>query len=37
MCTHRVLGGLSAEKIEAFVRHEAFKPIRAELFDKGFP
>ena len=25
------------KKIEAFVRHEAFEPIRAELLDKGFP
>lgn len=24
-------------KIEAFVRHEAFEPIRAELLDRGFP
>jgi len=25
------------KKIEAFVRHEAFEPIRSELLDKGFP
>src|SRR5918997_4833838 len=25
------------KKIEAFIRHEAFGPIRAELLDKGFP
>src|SRR5215510_10402345 len=25
------------KKIEAFIRHEAFEPIRAELLDKGFP
>ena len=25
------------KKIEAFVRHEAFEPIRMELLDKGFP
>src|SRR5688500_7429633 len=25
------------KKIEAFVRHEAFELIRAELLDKGFP
>ena len=25
------------KKIEAFVRHEAFEPIRAELLEKGFP
>jgi nitrogen regulatory protein PII len=25
------------KKIEAFVRHEAFEPIRAELLDRGFP
>ncbi len=24
-------------KIEAFVRHEAFEPIRTELLDRGFP
>ena len=25
------------EKIEAYIRHEAFEPIRSELLDKGFP
>ena len=25
------------KKGEAFIRHEAFEPIRAELLDKGFP
>src|SRR4029453_18367220 len=25
------------KKIEAFVRHEAFEPIRTELLEKGFP
>ena len=25
------------KKIEAFIRHEAFEPIRSELLDKGFP
>jgi nitrogen regulatory protein PII len=25
------------KKIEAFIRHEAFEPIRLELLDKGFP
>ena len=25
------------KKIEAYVRHEAFEPIRAELLEKGFP
>ncbi len=25
------------KKIEAFIRHEAFEPIRDELLDKGFP
>jgi nitrogen regulatory protein PII len=24
-------------KIEAFIRHEAFEPIRTELLDRGFP
>jgi nitrogen regulatory protein PII len=24
-------------KVEAFIRHEAFEPIRAELLDKGLP
>jgi nitrogen regulatory protein P-II 1 len=27
----------SMKKIEAFIRHEAFDPIRAELLDKGLP
>ena len=25
------------KKIEAFVRHESFEPIRTELLDRGFP
>jgi nitrogen regulatory protein PII len=25
------------KKIEAFIRHEAFEPIRAELVDRGLP
>jgi nitrogen regulatory protein P-II 1 len=25
------------KKVEAFIRHEAFGPIRAELLDKGLP
>jgi nitrogen regulatory protein PII len=25
------------KKVEAFVRHESFEPIRMELLDKGFP
>ena len=25
------------KKIEAFVRHESFEPIRMELLDRGFP
>ncbi len=25
------------KKVEAFIRHEAFEPIRAELVDKGLP
>jgi nitrogen regulatory protein PII len=25
------------KKVEAFIRHEAFEPIRMELLDKGFP
>jgi nitrogen regulatory protein PII len=25
------------KKIEAYVRHEAFEPIRAELLERGFP
>jgi nitrogen regulatory protein PII len=24
-------------KVEAFIRHEAFEPIRTELLDRGFP
>jgi nitrogen regulatory protein PII len=27
----------SMKKIEAFIRHEAFDPIRVELLDKGLP
>ena len=30
-------GGDRMKKIEAFIRHEAFEPIRAELLEKGFP
>ena len=30
-------GGATVKKIEAFIRHEAFEPIRSELLDKGFP
>ncbi len=30
-------GGPAVKKIEAFIRHEAFEPIRSELLDKGFP
>jgi len=31
-------GGVAAvKKIEAFIRHEAFEPIRSELLDRGFP
>ena len=30
-------GGDSMKKVEAFIRHEAFEPIRMELLDKGFP
>ncbi len=33
--SHRRPGRM--KKIEAFIRHEAFEPIRAELLDKGFP
>ena len=29
------LGGM--KKVEAFIRHEAFEPIRIELLEKGFP
>jgi nitrogen regulatory protein PII len=25
------------KKIEAYIRHETFEPIRSELLDKGFP
>src|SRR5918992_6087519 len=25
------------KKVEAFIRHEAFEPIRSELLEKGFP
>jgi nitrogen regulatory protein P-II 1 len=25
------------KKVEAFIRHEAFEPIRTELLDRGFP
>jgi nitrogen regulatory protein PII len=25
------------KKIEAFIRHEAFEPIRSELMERGFP
>ncbi len=25
------------KKVEAYIRHEAFEPIRMELLDKGFP
>jgi nitrogen regulatory protein PII len=25
------------KKVEAFIRHEAFEPIRADLLDRGFP
>jgi nitrogen regulatory protein PII len=25
------------KKIDAFIRHEAFEPIRAELLERGFP
>ena len=30
-------GGPSMKKIEAFIRHEAFEPIRMELLELGFP
>jgi nitrogen regulatory protein P-II 1 len=30
-------GGPRVKKIEAFIRHEAFEPIRIELLDKGLP
>ena len=29
--------GSRMKKIEAFIRHEAFEPIRMELLEKGFP
>ena len=32
---HRRFGEM--KKIEAFIRHEAFEPIRMELLEKGFP
>ena len=25
------------KKIEAYIRHEAFEPIRTELLERGFP
>src|ERR687892_606587 len=28
---------MTMKKIEAFIRHEAFEPIRTELLEKGFP
>lgn len=28
---------MTMKKIEAFIRHESFEPIRTELLDKGFP
>jgi Nitrogen regulatory protein P-II len=33
----RPRGESPVKKIEAFIRHEAFEPIRSELLDKGFP
>ena len=33
----RFPGGPAVKKIEAFIRHEAFEPIRSELPDKGSP
>jgi len=30
-------GDATMKKIEAFIRHEAFEPIRAELLERGFP
>ena len=30
-------GGDGVKKIEAYIRHEAFEPIRMELLDLGFP
>jgi nitrogen regulatory protein PII len=29
--------GSSVKKIEAFIRHEAFEPVRTELLELGFP
>ena len=34
---HHRKGGMTMKKIEAFIRHESFEPIRTELLDKGFP
>jgi nitrogen regulatory protein PII len=28
---------MAMKKIEAYIRHEAFEPIRAELLERGFP
>jgi nitrogen regulatory protein PII len=28
---------MAMKKIEAFIRHEAFEPIRTELLERGFP
>ena len=36
LCRH-LEGGHGVKKIEAFIRHEAFEPIRMELLDLGFP
>ncbi len=33
----RFPGGPAVKKIEAFIRHDAFEPIRSELLDKCFP
>ena len=30
-------GGAGVKKVEAYIRHEAFEPIRMELLDLGFP
>ena len=35
--SRRGRGGDRMKKIEAFIRHEAFEPIRMELLDRGFP
>jgi nitrogen regulatory protein PII len=35
--SRRRVRGPAVKKIEAFIRHEAFEPIRSELLDKGFP